>query len=497
VAAHQRTSLKEIRVQLRPYQVNALRELEARVGAGKRRIVVVASTGGGKTVIFARVVADAVARGQTALIVAHRRELIQQTYEKLLRAGLHEERVGVLMSDDARRRPAAPVQVASIDTLRHRPKPPADLVIVDEAHRELARSYREMRAHYPDAIHLGFTATPYRADNRGLGEFYDDLLVVASIRDLIAQGYLVEPHVFTVPKERLPNLAGVRVRAGDYAQDQLDEAVDQARLVGDIVEHWIKHASGVRTVVFPVSVKHSKHVVERFREAGIAAEHLDGATPTLERDAILARIDRGETLVVSSCGVLSEGWDMPSVKCAILARPTKSTGLYLQQAGRILRPWQGQRAIILDHAGCAREHGLPQEEREFSLEPKPKRKRNEAIDVPIRICDGCQTVLPARVRVCPECGFFFTEPRSVPAEVEGQLVLATPGEPPRVRADDGEPKQKPRSEWNRAMQRTVFEQLWALARTKKQDAFWVRARFIERYGAPPPPEWVMSAWGSL
>jgi superfamily II DNA or RNA helicase len=483
-------------LQLRPYQENAIRELEARIAAGRRRIVVVAATGSGKTVVFARVVADAVARGHTALVVAHRRELIQQTYEKLLRAGLREQQVGVLMASDARRRPAAPVQVASIDTLRHRPKPPADIVIVDDAHRELARSYREMRAHYPNAVHLGFTATPYRADNRGLGEFYEDLLLVASIRDLIAQGYLVEPHVFTVPKERLPNLAGVRVRAGDYAQDQLDAAVDQARLVGDIVEHWQKHAPGMRTVAFAVSVKHSKHVVERFRQAGITAEHLDGATPTPERDAILARIDRGETLVVSSCGVLSEGWDQPSVKCAILARPTKSTGLYLQQAGRILRPWQGQRAIILDHAGCAREHGLPQEEREFSLEPRPKRQRGEAVEVPIRICDQCQAVLPARMRICPECGFFFTEPRPVPAEIEGQLVLAKPGDTPIAR-EDVEAKKGARETWNRGMQRAVFEQLWALARAKRQDAFWVRAKFIERYGAPPPPEWVMGAWGRL
>lgn len=484
-------------MELRPYQQDAIRELEVRIAAGKRRIVMVAPTGSGKTVLFARVVADAVARGRAALVVAHRRELIHQTYEKLLRAGLEESQVGVLMATDTRRRPAAPVQVASIDTLRHRSKPPADLVIVDECHRELARSYRELRAHYPDAIHLGFTATPYRADNRGLGEFYEDLLLVASIRELIEQGYLVEPRVFTVPADRLPNLVGVRVRAGDYAQDQLDQAVDQATLIGDIVEHWKKHACGMRTVAFAVSVKHSKHIAERFREAGVGAEHLDGTTPVDERDAILARLESGETLVVSNVGVLCEGTDLPPVKCAILARPTKSTGLYLQQAGRILRPWQGQRAIILDHAGCAREHGLPQEEREFSLEPKPKRRRGEAVEIPIRICDGCQAVLPARFRVCLECGFFFTEERAVPSETEGQLVLAEPGGQSAARTDDSETKLKPRSEWNRGMQRTVFEQLWALARSKKRDAFWVRAQFIERYGAPPPAEWVQSAWGRL
>ena len=481
-------------VTLRPYQESAIRELHARIASGRRRIVVVAATGSGKTVIFAHVVADTVARGQLVLVVAHRRELIQQTYEKLLHAGLQEHQVGVVMATDARRRPTAPVQVASIDTLRHRPKPPADLVIVDEAHRELARSYREMRAHYPDAVHLGFTATPYRADNRGLGEFYEDLLLVASIRELIDQGYLVEPRVFTVPAERLPNLAGVRVRAGDYAQDQLDEAVDQAKLVGDIVEHWLRHAGGVRTVAFAVSVKHSRHIAERFREGGIAAEHLDGSTPTPERDAILARIERGETRVVSSCGVLSEGWDQPSVKCAVLARPTKSTGLYLQQAGRILRPWQGERAIILDHAGCAREHGLPQDEREFSLEPRPKRKRGEPIDVPIRVCDGCQAVLPARIRVCPECGLLFAEPRPMPTEAEGELVEATQREEPR---GDGSPKHKARGDWDRTLQRTFFEQMRALARAQKKDESWVVERFVGRYGAPPPPEWVDGAWGSL
>jgi DNA repair protein RadD len=483
-------------VTLRPYQESAIRELHARIASGRRRIVVVAATGSGKTVIFAHVVAGTVARGQLVLVVAHRRELIQQTYEKLLHAGLREHQVGVVMATDARRRPTAPVQVASIDTLRHRPKPPADLVIVDEAHRELARSYREMRAHYPDAVHLGFTATPYRADNRGLGEFYEDLLLVASIRELIDQGYLVEPRVFTVPADRLPNLAGVRVRAGDYAQDQLDEAVDQAKLVGDIVEHWLRHAGGVRTVAFAVSVKHSRHIAERFREGGIAAEHLDGTTPTPERDAILARIESGQTRVVSSCGVLSEGWDQPSVKCAVLARPTKSTGLYLQQAGRILRPWQGERAIILDHAGCAREHGLPQDEKEFSLEPRPKRRRCEPTQVPIRVCDGCQAVLPARLRVCPECGLLFVEERPVPTETDGQLVEATASEP-AASLSDGAKKARPRGEWDRAMQRTVFEQLRALARSRKENAVWVEARFVERYGAPPPPEWSESAWGTL
>ncbi len=462
---------------LRPYQMNAIERVRGLVRGGARRILVVASTGAGKTVCFAHIAAEAARRGNSVLIIAHRRELIHQTYRKLCDAGLSETQVGVLMATDARRRPTARVQVASVDTLRYRPKPPANIVIVDECHRELARSYAAIRALYPSAIHLGFTATPFRADNRGLSEFYEELVVVASMRELIDQGYLVEPRVFTVPDGELPDLRGVRTRGGDYDQAALGMAVDQQRLVGNIVEHWQKHAAGVRTVAFAVSVLHSKHIVGRFIEAGVAAEHLDGTTPTLERDAILTRLDRGETLVVSNCGVLCEGWDQPSAKCAILARPTKSTGLYLQQAGRILRPWNDTRATILDHAGCAREHGLPQDDREYSLDAKPKQKRSARVDL-TRTCEQCLAVLPAQTRVCPECGRVLVAEREAPTELAGELVEAAP---------------KPLTN---AMHRTYFEQMRALARAKRKDVDWAIGRFAAKYGAPPPSEWIQSAWSS-
>src|SRR5690606_30708365 len=125
---------------------------------------------------------------------------------------------------------------------------------------------------------------------------------------------------------------------------------------------------GLRTVAFAVNVEHSRAIVARFVAAGVAAEHLDGSTPTAERDAILRRLETGETRIVSNCAVLTEGWDQPAVKCAILARPTQSTGLYLQQAGRILRPWQDVRPIILDHAGNSLAHGLPQDDRALTLD---------------------------------------------------------------------------------------------------------------------------------
>lgn len=479
---------------LRPYQLEGIERVRESIRAGARRVLLVLATGGGKTVVAAHVVSSAVALGSRVLFVAHRRELIKQSFCKLVRNGLPPEEVGVIMasvgagsadlfasdpvalrdeelwSRCARRRPTARVQVASIDTLRNRNKPAADLVIVDEAHRGLARSYTDLQVEYPNAIHLGLTATPYRADGKGLGNAYDELVTVASPSILIADGFLVAPRVFTVPASALPDLRGVKVRGGDYSEEDLERAVDTGALVGDIVEHWQRRAAGVRTVAFACSVAHSKHIAERFRAAGVAAEHLDGTTETAERDAILGRLERGETLVVSNCGVLCEGWDQPSVKCCILARPTKSTGLYLQQAGRILRPYKGQDAIILDHAGCAVEHQLPQADREFSLDDAPKKGRGEKEAAPpTKTCEQCFAVVPTATRVCPECGFVWPEPEAKPAPEEqaGELVEVRAATPEEMRA--------------------AWEQLCAERGGRKPG--WVWHRFMERFGVKPPRDW--------
>jgi len=407
---------------LRPYQFEAVERVRDCVRRGARRVLIVLPTGSGKTLVASHIIASAVARGSRVLFLAHRRELVNQAYRKLLVQGLPEDQIGVLMAADPRRRPAAVVQVASVDTLRNRAKPPAELVFVDEAHRARAKSYKSIAAEYPKAVHLGLTATPYRADGEGLKDAYDDLVVVASPRQLIAQGYLVEPRVFTVSSSQLPDLSEVRVKGGDYDEAALADAVDRQALVGNIVDHWLQHAAGLRTVVFAVSVAHSQHIAERFRQAGVAAEHLDGTTPLAERDAILARLEAGSTQVVANCGVLAEGWDQPSVKCAVLARPTKSTGLYLQQAGRILRPWQDTRAVILDHGGCALEHGLPQEDREFSLEGTKKKRFRKGLVVPAsKVCPECYAVLAPAVRLCPECGCTLAEPE-LPQESDDRLV---------------------------------------------------------------------------
>ncbi len=462
-------------VSLRPYQSAAVERVRLQL-RNTRRVLLVAPTGAGKTVIASHMIERAHAKGRRVVFFAHRRELIRQTRSKLIAAGVEPMAIGIMMADDPLTNPAAPIQVASIDTFRHRDPPVADLVIVDEAHRSLAPTYTNAIDHYAEtgAAVLGMTATPYRADGGGLGGVYEAIEVVASPAELVAAGYLVAPRVFSAPFAARPDLSGVRVRGGDYVEGDLSDAMNTGKLVGGIVEHWQKHAGSRRTVAFAVGVAHSQAIAAAFVEAGIAAEHLDGTTPTKERDAILARLETGETKIVSNCGVLCEGWDQPSVKVAILARPTKSTGLYLQQAGRILRPWEGASALILDHAGNALEHGLPQDDREFTLDAASKHSTGEA---PTKECPECCAVLPMAATQCPECGFGFPRRETDPTEVaDGELVELKTVLEQELRAGWDDLLEQ----WNRINERR------SVRGEQPIKPGWIWFKFRERYQRKPP-----------
>lgn len=327
---------------LRPYQTEVITEVDAAIEAGQRRVLLVAPTGSGKTVISSDIIKTTATRGRRVVFLAHRRELIRQASNKLHDAGIDH---GIIQAGFPAR-PGERVQVASVQTLHARAirstrmeLPPADLVVVDEAHHCTAQTYRAITDEYPDAIILGLTATPCRADGRGLGNTFSTLIECPSVAELIAAGYLVPTQVYAPTR---PDLKGVRVERGDYVESQLAERMDKQELTGDIVMHWHKLASNRRTVVFATSVAHSVNLRNEFRATGVMAEHLDGSTPREDRDAILARLASGEIDVVTNCQVLTEGWDCPAVSCLVLARPTKSIGLYLQMVGRVMRPAPGK-----------------------------------------------------------------------------------------------------------------------------------------------------------
>jgi DNA repair protein RadD len=356
-------------VSLRPYQSDIATEFERHVDRGDRSILLVAPTGSGKTIIASSIIAGCTRR---VLVVAHRREIVNQTSAKLTARGVAH---GIIQAgDDDKLRPQARVQVASIQTLHARAirsstmlMPLADLLIIDEAHHACAMTYEKVIEAYPDAIVLGLTATPSRGDDRGLGGIFKCMIECPQVPDLIEQGYLVRSRVYA-PVD--PDLGGVRTQSGDYVESQLAERMDRDKLVGDIVTHWHKYGERRRTVAFACSVGHSVHIRDEFVKAGVRAEHLDGTTPKDEREVILARLASGDTEVVSNCQVLTEGFDCPDIGCITLARPTKKMGLYRQMIGRGLRPADGKTdVVILDHSGAVFRHGLPEDRVEWTLSP--------------------------------------------------------------------------------------------------------------------------------
>ena len=297
-------------MKLYPYQVDVIAKLD-RTRESKRRIILVAPTGSGKTIIGGAIIQKEIANYGSVLVLSHRREITKQTSDKLTAFGIGH---GIIQAGFSPR-PLERVQVASIQTLHRRTiqsdamhLPPADLVFVDECHHAPAKSWQAIIEAYPNATILGATATPCRGDGRGLGGIFETMIETPQVAELIALGYLVGTRNYA-PID--PDLTGVHTVAGDYVEDQLADRMDRAELIGDIVTHWHKYGDGRRTVAFCVNVAHSIHLCDEFVRAGVRCEHIDGSTPKDERDATLARLASGEIEIVTNCMVLTEGWDMP------------------------------------------------------------------------------------------------------------------------------------------------------------------------------------------
>jgi superfamily II DNA or RNA helicase len=371
-------------VNLYDYQLKVIEEVEAKIEAGIRRILISLPTGGGKTVVAGELIRRFQATGlKRVVFLAHRDELLTQARRTFARFDIQAGIIKAERDEDAR--PQALVQICSIQTLHARAirrkiieLPPAEVVIIDEGHHGRARTYESVVAAYPDAIIIGLTATPCRGDGRGLGNVFDVIVEGPQIAELIDQKKLVPAKIFAPAP---PDLTGVQTaKTGDYVINQLEAVMNTDALVGDTVEHYLRHGQGRRAVAFTVDVAHSVHLTREFVRSGVKAEHLDGSTDHNERQAILSRLASGETQVVCNCSVLVEGFDLPSLACIILVRPTKSLLLYRQMIGRGLRTDEcsGKTdCIILDHAGAVHRHGLPTDKIEWTLHTD-KRAANKA-----------------------------------------------------------------------------------------------------------------------
>lgn len=406
-------------MKLRDYQEAAIQGIRQSFSKGNKRVLLVSPTGSGKTVIFSYVAAGTSRNDKRVLIIAHRRELLKQISNALKTAGVKH----AVLTSSYRGIPTAKVVVASVFTLvkrlKHWPEP--SLIIGDECHHFTPdSSWGKVIQHFPKAFVLGVTATPERLDGKGLGLLFDDMVMGPTVAELTEQGFLSPADVYAPSK---PDLGQVRMRAGDYVSKELEGAMDKPSITGSAVSHYSKLAPGKRAIVFCVSVKHAKDVAEDFKHAGYVSSHVDGGMEESVRDKVLADFESGAIQVLTSCDLISEGFDLPAVEVAIMLRPTKSLSLYLQQAGRAIRISPGKtKTIILDHAGNTALHGFIDEHREWELtNGTTKRKQEGEVALSVRTCPDCYAAhRPAPV--CPKCGHVYKIKSRKVEQRDGDLV---------------------------------------------------------------------------
>jgi len=412
---------------LRPYQELAIQRVREEMSAGRRRVLLVIATGGGKTVTASSIIMGAVAKGSRCIFLAHRKELISQCSKTLDFLGVDH---GVIKRGHARRDLSKPVQVASIQTLARRKHWEADLIVIDEAHRSCAKTYKTIVERYGDRVALlGLTATPYRLDGKPLGEMYNSLVEVVEPQELIEEGYLIDPVVFGAENV---DMSEVKIGSnGDYSKTDLSKAMAPSIMYGELLTNWAKICGGALgsdtiyikdggrdkvsktncdacTVIFAPNVEKSKEIIEQFKAAGVRAEHIDGTTKSSDRDRILEGLANGSISVVSNVDILTEGWDLPRLECVIGARPTRSKVLYKQMGGRLMRPDDDARIkYLLDHCNWTRMHGFLKEPTVHSLSENERRprKNSKGGGCMFKKCPQCESVHPLGTQECSECGY--------------------------------------------------------------------------------------------
>jgi superfamily II DNA or RNA helicase len=452
-------------VTLRPYQEQLLEDIRGAMREGHRRILAVMPTGSGKGTTIAAMVASAAQRGHRVLILAHRAELVADLSSRIHGFGINHGVIAAGYREDLRQ----PVQVGSVQTVVRRLDriPAPSMVIQDEAHHLIAGNmWGKVINSWPQAFLIGKTATPERLSGEGLGEghggFFSAMVQGPDAAWLTAEGFLVAARVFAPPGIDLSGVKRFDTRKGRH---DADDILRQGQAMGDAVSHYrrtiAEHHNGT-AIAFCCSVAHAEAVAEAFRAQGIPAATLDGSMDRGVRRRTIADLGAGVLKVLTSCDIISEGTDIPSVTGAILLRPTDSLGLHLQQVGRVLRPCPGKaHAVVNDHVGNTLRHGLPTDPRDWCLEGRPKGRGRKASDaIPIRICPACFSAIPSAANPCPECGHEVPAARRELVTVAGDLREMT----------GAELRRQERREVVRARTRDELE---ALARSRGYRPGWV------------------------
>lgn len=455
------------------HQTEALKAIRQSVAQGVRRLVVQAPTGSGKTKMAADLIAGAQRKGNRLAFVVSHLSLIDQTVEALYKEGIAE--VGVVQADHQLTDWSQPVQVCSIQTIRRRKAyPDAKAVVIDEVHvlHETHKQWLKDPA-WADVPFIGLSATPW---TRGLGKYFDSLLIAATTQELIDKGLLSKFKVFATGH---PDLRNVRTVAGDYHEGELSTAMQAGTLTADIIKTWKERWGKDKTFLFAVDRAHAKTLAERFTQAGVSCAYQDALTPPHERAQIKRRFHSGEYQIVANIGTLTVGvdWD---VRCIILARPTKSEMLFVQIIGRGLRTAPGKDyCLILDHSDTTERLGFVTDIFHDHLDdgkPKTKEQREPPrLKLP-KPCPACGAMMPMKNLTCQNCGNKF-EIISGFVERDGELFEIVPKAIVR-------PTSKPH-EFSREDKLTFFRMLLGYGVEHSYKDGWAANQYKQKFGEYP------------
>ena len=374
---------------LRQYQIDLETATRQAFHAGYQAPLIVLPCGGGKSCIAADMARKATARGNRVLYIVHRHELCDQIDRTFRDWGVDMRYCKIGMVQTICRRTAK----------IHPPR----LIIIDESHHALARSYRKIFEAFPEAQRVGITATPCRLNGGGLGDVNDKLIIGPSTKWLIEHQYLA-PYDYYAPT--VADMTGIHTEHGEYATDEVVKKLDQSKIYGDVIGYYRKLAPGQQAICYCASVEHSQKMAEQFRAAGIPAEHIDGKTQKAVRNAAVQRFRDGQTRILCNVDLIGEGFDVPDCSVSILLRPTKSLTLYIQQSMRCMRYKPGKKAVIIDHVGNYVRFGLPDMDRKWDLTPKKPGKKKEISEFKIRQCPKCFFTHEWADK-CPHCGYVY------------------------------------------------------------------------------------------
>lgn len=467
---------------LRPYQEHDLKWVRYHFRT-HRSVLLVQPTGAGKGTLAAYIVNNARDRGYRVIFLVNRRNLVHDMSERVGKLDIEH---GVIMGDDPRTRPDLSVHVASIDTIQRREqRPPANLLIVDEAHFAVSPTWRKVLDAYPQAKILGLTATPIRTDGRGLRESFDVMVKGPSVQSLINQGYLVPSIVFR--PGGAPALGGLRKTGGDFNRKQLAEIVNKPKLVGDLVKQWQARASHRKTAAFCVDKKHAWDTAERFRCAGYDFAYVDDETSDNDRQRIWRDFDHGQMNGIASVGVISYGWDHPVCSCIIGGRATASMGLWRQMLGRASRPAPGKRDFfVLDHFdNTGRLDALFEDDVDWTLDGVAVKESSRESVSSVSTCRQCFATFRTGPVTCPYCFNPLPRPRPKFQVVNGDLVEEAPRHPRTVKEWAAT-----RTPEDRMKQFRHFQQI---AKAQHYKPTWALVKYKALYGQWPPKEWIASA----